>query len=72
MFKAILIVLLALGFYGCNKCQECYVVEYETDGVTVKQETDLGEYCGADARKDAEAKAIADGISCSICQVKCK
>lgn len=72
MFKCLLIILLTLGFYSCNKCQDCYVVEYEADGKTVKQETLIGEYCGNDARSEAESKAIADGITCTICQVTCK
>ena len=65
--------LISLAFLNCTKkCGECNVVEFEADGVTVKQKTLMGEYCGSDAKQQAEEKAIADGITCSICHVECK
>lgn len=69
---SLFIFFISFCFFSCTKkCGECYVVEFEADGVTVKQKTLMGEYCGSDAKQQAEEKAIAEGITCSICHVEC-
>ena len=55
-----------------KKCGECAVVEYDVNGVTIINEIPMGEYCGSDAKHQAEEKAIADGITCNNCHVECK
>ena len=72
MKKLFFLLFISITFYGCHKCGECYVMEYEADGVTLKQETDLGQYCGSDGKQKAEEKAVADGITCKICHVECR
>lgn len=73
MKKLLLTLLVATCFYGCTKkCGECFVVEFEANGTTIKNETPLGEFCGSDAKQQASDKAVADGISCKVCQVQCR
>lgn len=73
MKKIIFILLLSTSFYSCTKkCGECFIMEYEADGVTLKQETLLGEYCGSDSKSQAGEDATAQNISCTNCQIDCR
>jgi len=62
--KIILVIfLISLIFFNCTKkCGECTVVEFEADGVTVKQKTLMGEYCGSDAKQQAEEMAAKQAL----------
>ena len=71
MKKILLLFLIFTSFYGCTKkCGECFVVEFETDGITVKQETLMGEYCGSDAKVQAGEDATSQGITCTNCRIE--
>ena len=73
MRKTVLALIISVCFYSCTKnCGECFVVEYETNGVTLKQETLMGEYCGSDAKVQAGEDATAQGITCNNCTIECK
>ncbi len=73
MKKILFPLFIVCCFFSCTKkCGECFVVEFEADGVTVKQETLMGEYCGSDAKVQAADDANAQGITCTNCQIQCR
>ncbi len=70
---SLFVFLISFCFFSCTKkCGECAVVEYDVNGVNVVNEIPMGEYCGSDAKQQAEEKAIADGVTCNNCHVECK
>ncbi len=73
MKNLILILIFSIFLYSCTKtCGECFVVEFEANGTTVKNETLIGEYCGSDAKTQASTDATAQGISCTNCRIDCR
>ena len=67
------ILLLVSCLFGCTKkCGECFIVEFETNGTSVKQETLLGEYCGSDSKTQAGEDATNQGITCNNCRIECR
>ena len=73
MKQLVLILLISVCCYSCTKkCGECFVVEFETDGITLKQETLMGDYCGSDAKTQAGEDATLQGITCNNCRIECR
>lgn len=73
MKKIAFTLIIFVCFYSCTKkCGECFVVEFEANGTTIKSETLMGEYCGSDAKVQAGEDATTQGITCNNCQVQCR
>jgi hypothetical protein len=73
MKKVFFVLLISTCFNSCTKnCGECFIVEFEADGVTLKQETLMGEYCGSDAKVQAGDDANVQGITCNNCRIECR
>ena len=73
MKNLFIILFISIALFSCTKnCGECFVTEFETDGVTIKQETLMGEYCGSDAKVQAGEDANNQGITCTNCRIDCR